>query len=205
MGVLAGVSQGTGVVFQLQKSPCPPAVQRLFRVQVMGEGKRGATYPDSFLRGALFPSLSSGRHPSLREIWLGCPRTPVLSPVAGALTVRARRDLPKPRALRPGPSRCRGARRLQVGRASPAPPVPSAGRPAQRGPAPPLPGLGRSGPGEPARDWGAWGARPGGSSPRENVPPEVQLGLVQLKGSSTDRECPFLANAHIDTFSLRQG
>lgn len=65
----------------------------------MGEGKRGAVLPDSFLRGAFFPCLSSGRDSSSGKIWPGCPRTPLLTPVDGALTVRPLTDFSKPREL----------------------------------------------------------------------------------------------------------
>lgn len=47
---------------------------------------KGVTLPDSFLRGALFPSLFSFSRdqPCLEAIWLGWPRTPLLISASGA-------------------------------------------------------------------------------------------------------------------------
>lgn len=99
------------------------------------EGKRGATLPDSFLRGASVPHLSSGRDPSLGQIRLGFPRTPLppccsCCPGGDSPGGLARPSVPgQAGAARApgGPGPARGGR-------SAAPPVPSAGRPGQRRP-----------------------------------------------------------------------
>lgn len=62
----------------------------------MREGKKDVTLPDSVLRGALLPSLSSssGAGPSLGAIGLGWPRTSLLASVPGAFMLGPPRVFP---------------------------------------------------------------------------------------------------------------